>query len=174
MGLLAGALLRYLSDLRLLLRPFRLFSKRFVRMRRGVLVVAQLQKVRDAVRLDNRGDGLASRLDLFQAFATSAAKIEGLDVRLGLGHSGPKGRLGCRGMAHRAHHQAALRPCLPLPIDFHAHRHLMRGIPVRRDDLVSVVYSTKLNSTTSLVLLQRTDRYGILDEKPPTFQLLSG
>ena len=48
------------------------------------------------------------------------------------------------------------------------------GIPVRRDDLVSVVYSTELNSTTSLVPPQRTDRYGILDEKPPTFQLLSG
>lgn len=49
-----------------------------------------------------------------------------------------------------------------------------RGIPVRRDDLVSVVYSTELNSTTSLVPPQRTDRYGILDEKPPTFPLLSG
>jgi hypothetical protein len=49
-----------------------------------------------------------------------------------------------------------------------------KGIPVRRDDLVSVVYSTELNSTTSLVPPQRTDRYGILDEKPPTFQLLSG
>ena len=48
------------------------------------------------------------------------------------------------------------------------------GIPVRRDDLVSVVYSTELNSTTSLVPPQRTDRYGILDEKPPTFQRLSG
>jgi len=48
------------------------------------------------------------------------------------------------------------------------------GILVRRDDLVSVVYSTELNSTTSLVPPQRTDRYGILDEKPPTFQLLSG
>ncbi|SRR6266568_6961261 len=48
------------------------------------------------------------------------------------------------------------------------------GIPVRRDDLVSVVYSTELNSTTSLVPPQRTDQYGILDEKPPTFQRLSG
>ena len=48
------------------------------------------------------------------------------------------------------------------------------GIPVRRDDLVSVVYSTELKSITSLVTPQRTDRYGILDEKPPTFQLLSG
>ena|SRR5439155_14902411 len=32
------------------------------------------------------------------------------------------------------------------------------GIPVRRDDLVSVVYSTELNSTTSFVPPQRTDR----------------
>ena len=48
------------------------------------------------------------------------------------------------------------------------------GIPVRRDDLVSVVYSTELNATTSFVPPQRTDRYGILDDKPPTFQRLSG
>jgi len=47
------------------------------------------------------------------------------------------------------------------------------GIPVRRDTLVSVMYSTELNSTTSLVTLQRTDRHGILDEKLPHFQLLS-
>ena len=39
---------------------------------------------------------------------------------------------------------------------------LIRGIHVRRDELVSVVYSTELNSTTSLASPQRTDRYGIL------------
>ena len=47
------------------------------------------------------------------------------------------------------------------------------GIHVRRDELVSVVYSTELNSTTSLASPQRTDRYGSLDEKPPHFQRLS-
>jgi len=47
------------------------------------------------------------------------------------------------------------------------------GIHVRRDELVSVMYSTELNSTTSLVPPQRTDRHGILDEKPPHFQRLS-
>src|SRR2546428_2227547 len=41
------------------------------------------------------------------------------------------------------------------------------GIHVRRDELVSVMYSTELNSTTSLVPPQRTDRHGILDQKPP-------
>jgi hypothetical protein len=40
-------------------------------------------------------------------------------------------------------------------------------------NLVSVVYSTGLNSHTSLVTPQRTDRHGILDQKPPHFQLLS-
>jgi hypothetical protein len=47
------------------------------------------------------------------------------------------------------------------------------GIPVRRDNLVSAMYSTGLNSTTSLVTPQRTDRHGILDQKPSAFQLLS-
>jgi hypothetical protein len=47
------------------------------------------------------------------------------------------------------------------------------GIPVRRDELMSVVYATELNSTTSLASPQRTDRYGILDEKLPHFQLFS-
>src|SRR5260370_42550598 len=37
------------------------------------------------------------------------------------------------------------------------------GIHVRRDELVSVMYSTELNSTTSLVPPQRTDRHEILD-----------
>jgi hypothetical protein len=49
-----------------------------------------------------------------------------------------------------------------------------QGIRIKRDALVSVVYSTELNSTTSLALSQRTDRHGILDEKPPDFQRLSG
>ena len=50
---------------------------------------------------------------------------------------------------------------------------MMAGIHIKRDELMSVMYSTELNSTTSLVTLQRTDRHGILDEKPPAFQLLS-
>jgi hypothetical protein len=48
-----------------------------------------------------------------------------------------------------------------------------RGIRVRRDSWVSVMYSTELNSATSSVTLQRTDRHGILGEKPSDFQLFS-
>ena len=47
------------------------------------------------------------------------------------------------------------------------------GIPIRRDELASVMYSTELNSITSLGLPQRIDRHGILDQKSPDFQLLS-
>ena len=46
-----------------------------------------------------------------------------------------------------------------------------RGIRLRRDDLVSVMYSTELNSTLSLANPQRTDRDGILGQKPFGFQL---
>jgi hypothetical protein len=53
-----------------------------------------------------------------------------------------------------------------------SHENVNRGIRLRRDDLESVVYSMELNSNTSLVTPQRTDRYGILDQKPPGFQLL--
>jgi len=35
---------------------------------------------------------------------------------------------------------------------------------------VSVRYAEELNSTTSSVSLQRTDRHGILDQKPADFQ----
>ena len=49
----------------------------------------------------------------------------------------------------------------------------MRGSHVARDRLVSVMYSTALNSTTSSVIPQRTDRHEILDEKPSDFQRLS-
>jgi hypothetical protein len=62
------------------------------------------------------------------------------------------------------------------PAEMRATRDLLRrltGYPVRRDNLVSAMYSTGLNSTTSLVIPQRTDRHGILDQKPPDFQLLS-
>jgi hypothetical protein len=52
-------------------------------------------------------------------------------------------------------------------------RIIIPGIAIRRDELVSVVYSTELNSTTSLTLPQRIDRREILDQKPPDFQLLS-
>ena len=40
---------------------------------------------------------------------------------------------------------------------------IMGGIHVRRDNLVSVMYSPGLNSLMSLVTRQRTDRHGILD-----------
>jgi hypothetical protein len=45
------------------------------------------------------------------------------------------------------------------------------GIHVKRDSLVSVMYAEELNSITSSVTLQRTDRHGILGQKPPGFQL---
>src|SRR5713101_5621828 len=45
------------------------------------------------------------------------------------------------------------------------------GIHVRRDDLVSVMYSAELNSATSSITRQRTDQHGILAEKSPDIQL---
>jgi hypothetical protein len=45
------------------------------------------------------------------------------------------------------------------------------GIRLRRDSGVSVLYSTELNSATSSVILQSTDRHGILGQKPTDFQL---
>jgi hypothetical protein len=47
------------------------------------------------------------------------------------------------------------------------------GIHVRRDDLVSVMYSAELNSATSSITRQRTDQHGILAEKSPDIQLFS-
>ena len=47
----------------------------------------------------------------------------------------------------------------------------MRGIRVKRDSGVSVVYAEGLNSAKSSGTLQRTDRHGILGQKPPDFQL---
>ncbi len=48
-----------------------------------------------------------------------------------------------------------------------------KGIHVRRDDLVSVMYSAELNSATSSITRQRTDQHGILAEKSPDIQLFS-
>src|SRR5437764_4311680 len=47
---------------------------------------------------------------------------------------------------------------------------LRLGSHVARDSLMSVRYSTELNSTTSSVIPQRTDRHEILGEKPSDFQ----
>jgi hypothetical protein len=44
------------------------------------------------------------------------------------------------------------------------------GIRLTRDSGVSVVYAEGLNSTTRSVMLQRTDRHGILGQKLPDFQ----
>jgi flagellar basal body rod protein FlgF len=41
-----------------------------------------------------------------------------------------------------------------------------RGIHLRRDSWVSVRYAEGLNATTSSVTLQRTDRQGIVGQKP--------
>jgi hypothetical protein len=46
-----------------------------------------------------------------------------------------------------------------------------RGIRLRRDSWVSVMYAEELNSTTSSVTLQSTDRHGILGQKPAHFQV---
>ena len=46
-----------------------------------------------------------------------------------------------------------------------------RGMGLRRDSLVSVRYSKRLNSSKSSATLQRTDRHEILDEKSADFQL---
>src|SRR6058998_3052542 len=45
-----------------------------------------------------------------------------------------------------------------------------RGIRLRRDSGVSVMYAEELHSTTSSVTLQRTDRHEILGQKPADFQ----
>jgi hypothetical protein len=45
------------------------------------------------------------------------------------------------------------------------------GIRLRRDSLVSVMYAEELNSTTSSVTLQRTDRHGILGQKSSHCQM---
>ena len=45
------------------------------------------------------------------------------------------------------------------------------GIRVKRDKWVSVRYAKELNSAKSSVILQRTDRHGILDQKRPDFQV---
>jgi len=48
---------------------------------------------------------------------------------------------------------------------------LFWGIRLTRDSLVSVMYAEELNSTTSSVTLQRTDRHGILGQKPAHLQV---
>jgi hypothetical protein len=45
------------------------------------------------------------------------------------------------------------------------------GIRLRRDSWVSVMYAEALNSGKSSVTLQRTDRHGILGQKPAHFQV---
>jgi hypothetical protein len=45
------------------------------------------------------------------------------------------------------------------------------GMGLTRDSLVSVMYPAGLNSAKSSVTLQRTDRHGILGEKPSDFQV---
>jgi hypothetical protein len=48
---------------------------------------------------------------------------------------------------------------------------LCQGIRLRRDSWVSVMYAEALNSTTSSVTLQRTDRHGLLGQKPSHLQV---
>jgi hypothetical protein len=44
------------------------------------------------------------------------------------------------------------------------------GSYLRRDNVMSVLYSEGLNSTKSSVFLQRTDRHGIVGQKSSDFQ----
>ena len=46
-----------------------------------------------------------------------------------------------------------------------------KGIHLRRDTWVSVMYAEGLNSAKSSVILQSTDRHGILGEKSADFQV---
>jgi hypothetical protein len=50
-------------------------------------------------------------------------------------------------------------------------RILQRGIRLRRDSWVSVMYAEELNSGQSSVTLQRTDRHEIVGQKRARFQL---
>ena len=66
-----------------------------------------------------------------------------------------------------AHHAA-------LALAYHALETRLRhatGIRLRRDSWVSVMYAEELNSTTSSVTLQRTDRHGIVVQKSADLQL---
>jgi len=47
----------------------------------------------------------------------------------------------------------------------------LRGIRLKRDSVVSVMYPEELDSAKSSVTLQRTDRHEILGQKPTDFQL---
>jgi hypothetical protein len=44
------------------------------------------------------------------------------------------------------------------------------ALALRRDTLVSVEYSEELNFTTSSATYQRTNRHGIVGQKPSDFQ----
>jgi hypothetical protein len=48
---------------------------------------------------------------------------------------------------------------------------LQPGMGLTRDSVVSVMYAEELNSATSSVTLQRTDRHGIVGQKPTDFQV---
>jgi hypothetical protein len=47
----------------------------------------------------------------------------------------------------------------------------VQGIRLKRDKWVSVRYAEELNAAKSSVILQRTDRHGILGQKRPDFQV---
>jgi hypothetical protein len=61
-------------------------------------------------------------------------------------------------------------PWLPPPFQL-PKRYQFMGIRLTRDSLVSVMYAEKLNSTKSSATLQRTDRHGILGQKPAHLQV---
>ena len=47
----------------------------------------------------------------------------------------------------------------------------LKGIRLRRDNEVSVMYAAGLHSTTSAVTLESTDRHGILGQKSSHCQI---
>src|SRR5712691_11386966 len=89
-------------------------------------------------------------------------------------------KLCCNGLAcwvlHRADRNTSIREMdrlfwraslvMPLLFDYK-----FTGIRLRRDSWVSVKYAEGLNSSQSSAIQQRTDRHGILGQKPTDLQL---
>ena len=69
---------------------------------------------------------------------------------------------------HRAIGQSAHGVVGVTPVAAHLHE---QATGLKRASLVSVMYSEELDSSKSSVTLQRTDRHGILGQKPADFQV---
>src|SRR4030095_11050897 len=126
-------------------------------MRMGAAEDSGVEHIRELDVVD-KGPLAGQQLRVFQPFQRLAC----------VGHARPPccGETGVRRLRRGA--MAEDRPGWRenLPVEF-------MGIHVRRDDLVSVMYSAELNSATSSITRQRTDRHGILAEKSPDIPLFS-